>query len=250
MTSSHDLLAVIPARGGSKALPGKNTRSFLGLPLVVHSILFAKMCPEIDRLIVSTDSAEIAAIARDFDAEVPFTRPATLAEDTTPMWPVIRHALCTMEQEEGGRYDLVLLLDPTSPARVRDDVTQALARLRAEPEADGIIGVSQPPFNPIWHCVVEREGFMADIASDGIQFDRRQDVPPVYRINGSLYLWRAEFVRAQGESWREGRHLLYEMPELRSMSIDDRQQFQHAELLVRGGLIDFPWLSRVDDATG
>ena len=247
MSVGQDLLAVIPARGGSKGFPGKNTRSFLGLPLIVHSILFAKMCPEIGRLVVSTDSAEIAAIARKFGADVPFMRPAELADDSTPMWPVIRHALRTLENEEGGRYGFVLLLDPTSPARRTDDVTTAFDKLRTEPGADGIGSVSQPTFNPIWHCVVERAGFMADLVAEGAGFDRRQDVPTVYRINGSLYIWRAEFVRAEGESWREGRHLLYEMPELRSVSIDDQQQFEHAELLVRSGLIDFPWLNRVAD---
>lgn len=243
MSPGTGLLAVIPARGGSKGLPGKNIRPFTGLPLIAHSILLAKMCPEIDRLIVSTDSPEIADVARDFGADVPFIRPAELARDDTPMWPVLRHALQAIEDVDAVQYQYVLLLDPTSPAREPADIRGALCRLRDTPSADGIIGVSQPDFNPVWHCVVERDGWMADLMEEGSRFERRQDVPVVYRINGSLYIWRAEFVRTQERSWRwRGKHLIYEIPEFRAMSIDNVHEFERAELLVKGGLISLPWM--------
>ena len=237
------LLAVIPARGGSKGLPGKNTRSFVGLPLIAHSILFARMCREISQCVVSTDSLEIAAVARQFGADVPFTRPAELARDSTDIWPVLRHALAQVEQEEGGQFDALLLLDPTSPAREPSDVTDALRQLDERPEADGVIGVSEPDFSPIWHCVVERDGWMVDLHQEGASFQRRQDVPIAYRINGSLYLWRAAFVRTQAEGWRrQGRHLLHKIPENRAMSIDTAAQFDRAALLVKHGAITFPWM--------
>ena len=118
MSSETGLLAVIPARGGSKGLPGKNIRLFVGLPLIAHSILLGKMCPEIDRLIVSTDSSEIADVARRFGSEVPFIRPVQLAQDDTPLWPVLKHALEFAEKEEGCKYDYFLLLDPTTPCRL------------------------------------------------------------------------------------------------------------------------------------
>ncbi len=245
MSGQNQFLAVIPARGGSKGLPGKNIRPFLGLPLIAHSILFAKMCPQIDKLVVSTDSEEIAGVARDFGADVPFIRPLELAEDSTPMWPVIRHALEAVENEEGPGYEFVLLLDPTSPAREIQDVDEALGMLKGEPRADGIVSVSQPDFNPIWHCVVRQDGFMRDLMKEAADFDRRQDVPNVYRMNGALYIWRTPFVRREADSWRQGRHLMYEMADLRSMSIDDQQQFQIAELLVRNRMIEFPWLDKV-----
>lgn len=237
------LLAVITARGGSKGLPGKNTRPLAGLPLIAHSILFAKRCAEITRCIVSTDAEEIADVARQFGAEVPFLRPTELARDETPHWPVLRHALAEVERQEGCSYDALLLLDPTSPGREPADVSCALRRLQARPEADGIIGVSQPHFNPIWNCVVEREGWLAELFDDGRQIARRQEAPRVFRIHGSLYLWRAGFVRAQERSWRgTGRYLLYETPERRSLSIDTAEEFAQAECLVRAGLIAFPWL--------
>ncbi|MBI3319053.1 MAG: acylneuraminate cytidylyltransferase family protein [Candidatus Omnitrophica bacterium] len=250
METACRLLAVIPARGGSKGLPGKNVRPFAGLPLVAHSILYAKLCPEIDRCIVSTDSPEVAEVARRYGGEAPFLRPAEMAQDDSPLWPALRHALAQVEQPDGVRYDTLLLLDPTSPAREPSDVSGALHRLQARPDADGVIGVSQPDFNPIWHCVVERDGWMVDFSDAGARYERRQEVPPVYRINGSLYLWRAAFVRTTSDgSWRErGKHLLYEIPEGRAMSIDTAQQFERAELLVRHGLIHFSWLDSMRNA--
>jgi CMP-N-acetylneuraminic acid synthetase len=238
------VLAIIPARGGSKGLPGKNIRPFLGKPLIAHSILYAKMCPEIDRLIVSTDSLDIATVARQYDAEVPFMRPHELAKDETPMMPVLAHALAALEGKGSAEYGFVVLLDPTSPAREPNDVRDALQKLKEHGDADGIVSISQPDFNPVWNCVIERKGWMEDLVSEANQFARRQDAPKVYRINGALYIWRAAFVRRNEPSWREkGRHLVYEIPESRAMSIDTLEEFKRAEVLVQAGLIHFPWLN-------
>lgn len=245
MNADKKMLAVIPARGGSKGLPGKNVRNFAGLPLIVHSIMLAGMCPEIDRLVVSTDSQEIADVAREYGADVPFMRPAELAQDDTPTWPTLRHALESVETSEGLRYEYLLLLDPTSPGREPKDISGALAKLEALPEADGILGVSQPDFNPIWHCVTEKDGWMTDLFDEGARYDRRQDVPPVYRIHGSLYIWRGEFVRAQEDEWRTGgKHLIYETPEFRSLSFDTMEEFERADTLVANGFINLPWMSK------
>ena len=241
MTDSG-VLAVIPARGGSKGLPGKNIRALAGLPLIVHSIRLAQLCPVISRTVVSTDSPDIAEVARRARAEVPFMRPAELARDDTPRWPVVRHALTTVEQQLGEQFDYVLLLDPTSPARLPEDVAGACERLQTRRDADGIVGVSRPGFNPVWHCVVERDGLMTSLIEGGERFTRRQEVPPVYRINGSLYLWRAGFVKSPTAEWRRGRHLIYEIPEPRAMSIDDLEEFEMADLLIKHGRIHLPWL--------
>jgi len=240
------LLAVIPARGGSKGLPGKNVRPFLGRPLIAWSIEYARQCPEITRAIVSTDSEEIAGVAKHWGGDVPFLRPPRLAADHTPLWDVLRHALSSCEGEEGRAYDEVLLLDPTSPAREPSDVAQAAVKLRARPEAHGIVGVSRPDFNPVWHSVVEREGWMQDLVEASERITRRQDAPVVYRINGALYLWRASFVRTHSE-WRgAGKHLLHELPERRAMSIDTLEEFERAELLMRHGFISLSWLSTTE----
>lgn len=237
------LLALIPARGGSKGLPGKNIRPFVGHPLIAHSIFMAKMTPEISRIIVSTDSARIAEVAQSYGAETPFMRPKELAQDDTPMWPVLRHALKTLEREEGAHYDYIVLLDPTSPGRIPEDVRTALKRLADAPDADGIIGVSRPAFNPIWHCVVEKEGWMAPLLSEGTRYHRRQDVPDVYRINASLYIWKTAFVARCEQNWQKtGKYLLQEIPESRAVHIDDLHEFEVAELLVRKNLITLPWI--------
>ncbi|MDP7445154.1 MAG: acylneuraminate cytidylyltransferase family protein [Candidatus Poseidoniia archaeon] len=235
------LLAVIPARGGSKGLPDKNIRPFAGLPLIAYTIRFAKLCPEIERCIVSTDSPNIADIARKYGADVPFMRPAELAQDDTPMEPVLKHALSVMEDLDRVKYDHLLLLEPTSPARLPDDIANAYLRLRDNPQANGIIGVSQPDFNPIWVCVTENEGWMTYLLENGPDYARRQDVPLVYRINGVLYIWQTDFIRRHPDSWQHhGRHLIYEIPETRAISIDTLDEFTRAELLVKGGLVAFP----------
>lgn len=242
-SNGKTVLAVIPARGGSKGLPGKNLRPLGGLPLIGHSIELARRCPTIKRLIVSTDSPEIAEAASSLGATVPFLRPADLAQDQTPMWPVIRHAIEAVEKTETKRYDYLLLLDPTSPFRLPEDIDRAFAQLVASPDADGIVGVSEPEFNPIWHCVVSKDGFMADLFKEASTFTRRQDLPKVYRINASLFIWRADFVRRAARDWRsEGKHLLYEVPESRAIHIDTVEEFERAESMLKCGMIRVPWI--------
>lgn len=244
MNTLQPILAVIPARGGSKGLPGKNLRPLGGLPLIAHSIELARRCPEIARVIVSSDSDEIGRVAREHGAAVPFLRPAELARDDTPMWPVLEHALREMELRDQQRYESLLLLDPTSPGRLPEDVTEAVARLNAAPEADGIVGVSQPEFNPIWNCVVQQDGWMRPLIPGGERYTRRQDVPTVYRINGALYLWRRDFLMSNSSGWRHGKTLLLEMPETRAIHIDDMHEFAKADALIRAGLIRLPWLQK------
>lgn len=237
------MLALIPARAASKGLPGKNLRPFAGLPLIEHSIRLAAMCPEISRCVVTTDSPQIAEAAKAAGAAVPFLRPASLAQDDTPLWPVLQHALAA-EEAAGARFDFVLLLDPTSPTRLPEDVAEAVRRLAAAPDADGIVAVAEPDSNPIWHSVIDKDGAMADLIPEGAMFNSRQQVPRVFHITGLLYLWRARFVR-ESSNWRGvGRHLMLELPERRTSSIDTLDQFERIEALIKAGLIDLPWLKK------
>ena len=236
--SEPRVLAVIPARAGSKGIPGKNLRLLAGLPLIEHAIRFAALCPQIERTIVSTDSPEIAAVAERAGAEVPFLRPAELATDDSPMWPVLRHALDAV----GAGYDLLLLLDPTAPAREPDDLVRALAGLEAGQRSDGLVSVSEPGFNPIWQCVVERDGFIHHLVEDGSRYTRRQDAPRVLVINGLLYLWRTDFVRAEPENWFRGRLLPLEVPATRAITIDSPHELELLEALLAAGLVSLPWV--------
>jgi N-acylneuraminate cytidylyltransferase len=245
-TPAPRVLAVIPARGGSKGLPGKNIRPLAGLPLLAHSIRAAALTPEVTRCVVTTDSAEIADVARAHGGDVPFLRPAELAADDTPMAPVVRHALECVETEEGRRYDALLLLDPTSPARVPAQLAEAARRLATTPALDGVVSVSEPTFNPVWVGVRpddERGGALSRYFPAGTGITRRQDVARFLRINGNFYLWRADFVRRLEASWfDEGTHAGLEIPEAQAFSIDDDYEFRLIEALVGAGLITLPWL--------
>lgn len=241
--SLHPVLAVIPARGGSKGLPSKNILLFAGLPLIAHSIRMATLCPDIDRCIVSTDSEQIAEVAREYAADVPFLRPTELAQDDTPMWPVLQHALSEMERRTRIQFGSLLLLQPTSPGRLPEDVSHALAILDSDPQAAGVIAVSEPPFNARWTCVEEIDGYMKQLVPNTQTYVRRQDVPAAYRVNGMLYLWRRNHILDQSTPMLyEIGHRMVVLPEERAIDIDGPRDFALAELLVREGLLELPWL--------
>jgi CMP-N-acetylneuraminic acid synthetase len=241
--ATRPVLAVIPARGGSKGLPGKNVRLLAGLPLIAHSIRFASLCPEIDYCVISTDSEEIAAVAREHGGKIPFLRPAELAADDTPMWPVVQHALREMEQQLDLHMGSVLLLQPTSPARLPEDVARTLEILESDPAAAGVVAVSEPHFHPRWTCVEEQGGYMRKAFPEAERYVRRQDVPRVYRINGLLYLWRRDHVcRSATPAYDETPNRMLVVPESRAVDIDTPYDFAMMELLLRERIIELPWL--------
>lgn len=237
------ILAVIPARGGSKGLPGKNTMPLGGVPLIGHSITFARLLPQVERTIISTDDPAIAEIARALGGDVPFLRPTELATDHTPTAPVIRHALLTVEEAEGRPYDAVLLLEPTSPVRDPAAVAEAIRALGLAPGIDGVISVSAPHFDPLWVGVETSEtGILRRFFDEVRGVTRRQDAPRKYlRINGSFYLWKADFVRRLGSSWfDDGTFAPVVIPESQAYSIDDADEFRLIEALVAQGLLRLP----------
>jgi N-acylneuraminate cytidylyltransferase len=236
------LLALIPARGGSKGLPGKALRCLAGMPLIAHSIELARRCPAIARVVVSTDSAEIADAARSFGADVPFMRPPELARDDTPMWPVVRHALGAIEAN-GDCFSGLLLLQPSNPARLPEDVDRAVSLLAGQDDADGALGVSEAINNPIWSAMVVRGGFLEALFPDAHSYARRQDVPRVLSVNGALYLWRTSFVHAHSEDpGAVARYLAVEIPARRAIDIDTPADLELAEALIRSGLVSLPWV--------
>lgn len=240
MTTSFRVLGLIPARGGSKGVPRKNIRPLAGKPLIAHTISVARAAASLTRTVVSTDDAEIARVARECGGDVPFMRPDDLASDTAAMWPVVRHALVTMEALDGVRYDALALLDPTNPFRAPSEIDAAVATLASDPAADGVIGVVEPDANPLWHSVVEDiDGYLADLVPNAGQYVRRQDVPAVYSINGALYVWRRECILQQ-QNWRHGklrRQLVADVP---FTPIDSEAQFRAVDALVRAGIVPLP----------
>ena len=242
-TGRPRVLAVVPARGGSRGLPGKNTRPLCGLPLVVHALRAGALTSSVTRTVLTTDDEEIAAVARAHGGDVPFLRPASLAADDTPMAPVIAHALETVEAQEGAGYDAVLLLDPTSPARDPAQLDAAIATLLADPDLDGVVSVSEPTFQPEWVGVRADGPALERYFASGTGITRRQDVGRYLRINGNFYVWRAASARALQRSWfDEGRYAGHEIPEAQAFSIDDEYEFRLVEALVAAGLLSLPWI--------
>lgn len=220
-------IATICARGGSKGLPGKNIRLFAGRPLIAHTISQALSCPDIDGVFVSTDDTEIARIAREAGALVPFMRPAELATDSAPKLPVVEHLVEQLERE-GQVLGRIVDLQPTSPLRTGGDISAAL---RQAPDAPLVLSVSAAADNPYFN--------MAELGADGyIRLSkgegsaRRQDVPPVYALNGSIYVWQREALRhaAVHGLWSVNARAFL-MPRWRSVDIDTLEDLQYAEWL-------------------
>jgi len=224
------VLAVIPARGGSKGIPRKNIRPLRGVPLIAYTIRAALACPAITETVVSTDDEEIRHVAVAHGAQVPFVRPDHLSTDTALAVPTIQHAVAEMEQLRGIRYDYVAMLQPTTPLRSGEDLSAAIGRLVAE-GADGIISVI-PVGN--WHPM-KMKRFVADTLVDyeppPVENPPRQSLPPVYMVNGALYASRRDVLMEQN-SFRGQRCLGYVMPQERSVNIDEEVDFVVAEYLL------------------
>ncbi|MCL4273880.1 MAG: acylneuraminate cytidylyltransferase [Anaerolineales bacterium] len=186
-----DILALIPARGGSKGIPRKNIRSFAGYPLIAWSIVAAKQSALVTRIIVSTDDEEIAAVAREWGAEVPFLRPSELAQDKTTDLPVFEHALKFLEEVEGYYPGIIVQLRPTSPIRPKGMVDGAVSILLNHKDADcvrGVVPAAQNPFK-MWRFNGEDKPLHPLLEVDGIPEPYnapRQILPPVYWQTGHI----------------------------------------------------------------
>jgi len=198
MVNKPNVLAIIPARGGSKGIPRKNIRDFAGYPLIAYSIAAGLQADTITRVIVSTDDPEIADLARVFGAEVPFLRPAELAQDETLDLPVFEHALKWLEENEGYQPDVVVQLRPTSPIRPVNLVDLAVKKMLDHPDADSIRGLVLAGQNPHKMWRIGGDGRMQPLLSvDGIDEPYnapRQTLPPVYWQTGHIDVIRPQVI--------------------------------------------------------
>jgi CMP-N-acetylneuraminic acid synthetase len=182
------ILAVIPARGGSKGLPNKNLKHLGGVPLIAHTIRAAKQASTLDRVILSTDSPEIAKAGKRYGVEVPFLRPAELATDEAPVAPVLAHAVSWAEKDRGKPVDVVVSLLATSPFRKAQHIDEGV-RLLFSSEAESVVGLCTARHNPYWMWVIHN-GEVKRLFSEGGKFSRRQDLHVVYRAKGAFYAKR------------------------------------------------------------
>ncbi|MCG8434433.1 MAG: acylneuraminate cytidylyltransferase family protein, partial [Gammaproteobacteria bacterium] len=221
------VLGVIPARGGSKGVPGKNIRLLSGLPLIVHTIRAAQECNLITDLVLTTDDEEIRQIAVEHGAKAPFLRPDHLATDIANAVPTIQHAVEQMERILGWKFNYIAMLQPTTPLRTAEDLSNALSRL-IESDADGIISVVDVDN---WHPMKMkrfRGELLMDYEKPPIENPPRQSLPPVYIVNGAIYATKRN-VFMELNSFQGERCLGYEMPVERSINIDNEFDFLAAE---------------------
>lgn len=220
MSGQGLVLGLIPARGGSKGIPGKNLRLVAGKPLIAHAIACGLACAGLDKLVVSTDSEEIAAVARRCGAEVPFLRPAELATDTAPMLPVMRHALTACESHYGKMVDYLILLDATAPLRQAADIEACLRLLRQE-GCDAVVSANPARRNPYFNMVREVEGYARLVIEPppGREVGRRQDAPPVYDLNTVVWGYRRRALMEE-QARLPRRTRLYLVPSERAIDLD------------------------------
>jgi len=221
------VLGIIPARGGSKGIPKKNIRPLLGKPLIAWTIEQALKSKYLDRVIVSTDDPAIAKISRKHGADVPFMRPRKLSTDKASSIDAVFHALNSIS----GRYDYVVLLQPTSPLRTAGDI-DACVKLCAVKRIDACVSVAESDKNPHWMYSLDKKGRMHRLIRTEKQIDRRQDLPEVYALNGAIYVAQVGWLLNNKTFVTDETHA-YIMPKERSIDIDDEMDFNLAEFLLQ-----------------
>jgi N-acylneuraminate cytidylyltransferase len=225
MIDGKSVLAVIPARGGSKGVPRKNVRPLRGKPLIAWTIEAARHASLIDRLITTTEDPEILAVARQYGCETPFVRPRELAADDTPGMAPIRHAL---EQLPG--YDYVVVLQPTSPLRTASDIDDAIRTCHGA-GADACVSMTCAEAPPQW-MYVKKDGVFVEPFLQGAEANvRRQEMPTVLVLNGAVYVARTPWIEA-GHNFLDGKVAVHEMPPERSLDIDTEWDWRLLSHLV------------------
>ena len=223
-------IALICARGGSKSLPGKNIKPLNGVPLIGWSIMVAKQVERISRVIVSTDSEEIAKIALEYGAEVPFMRPNELAQDDSPEWLVWKHALDYLNNHNNG-IDGLVVVPTTAPLRSKDDVNNCINEFE-KGNVDVVITVSNAHRSPYFNMVkTNQNGFSSLVISSKEKITRRQEVPEVFDMTTLAYVAKPGFV-LQNHGIFDGRVRCVHIPPERSLDIDTPLDFKIAECLV------------------
>ena len=233
MHNGKRILALVPARGGSKGLPGKNVRPMLGKPLIAWSVRHALEAGCVDKVVVSTDSAEAAAAAKAAGAEAPFMRPAELAADTATSADVIIHAVEFLEKR-GEKFDTLVLLEPTSPLREPSDITAALDLLAAHPSATAVISVAKAEGSHPEFCVEVNSAskLISRPGKAGFVPKRRQEIKDLYYFEGTIYISDIETFKAKRTFVHEGT-LGYEVPRWKAVEIDELSDFICAEALLK-----------------
>lgn len=235
MIQGKRVLALIPARGGSKGIKNKNIRTLNGKPLIAYTIEAAGSSRYVDTVLVTTDSEEIAGVAKEYGAYVPFLRPAELASDTAKTIDAVLHAVEWLRQggdggtEQQEQYDILVLLQPTSPLRTTQDIDKAL-ELFARKDETSLASVSPVEDHPVLIRTIDSDGTVRNLLA-GSSTVRRQDMPDYYRVNGSIYINRIEEL-SEDTSFNDN-PLAYVMRSDHSIDIDEEKDLILAEWIMK-----------------
>jgi N-acylneuraminate cytidylyltransferase len=222
-------LYIIPARGGSKGIPGKNIKPLAGKPLIAYSVEVAQqLAPDCD-ICVTTDDLEIIATVENMGIKVPFERPAELATDHSGTYEVLLHALNHYEQQ-GISYDRIVLLQPTSPFRTVDDVNNCLKLYT--PDIDMVVSVKQASANPYYNAFETDENGFLHISKGEGNYTRRQDAPPVWEYNGAVYVINTQSLRKMPLN-KFPRRRMCEMSAEHSIDLDTPTDWLIAESILK-----------------
>lgn len=227
MLGNERVLGIICGRGGSKGLPGKNIRPLAGRPMIAWSVDAARTAHTIDRTIVSTDCEEIAEAARAAGADVPFLRPPELSSDTAGLVDVLLHALDML----GEHYDILVLLQATSPLRIGADIDACVNKL-ADGNTSTAVTVARSPKPLHWSLVLDDKGLAQPMFGEDAFLGRRQTQQTVFLPNGAVYAARVPWLRQRRTFWSFGETVAMEMPPERSVDVDTLLDFRLAEVLI------------------
>ena len=221
------MIAIIPARGGSKGLPGKNVLPLCGKPMIAYTIEAAKQSKYIDRVIVSTDDQNIADIALEYGAEVPFLRPEFLASDTAQAIDNYIYTIERLSKDWEVSIEEFVVLQPTSPLRIAEDIDGAI-EMFLEKKADSVISYTREAHPVSWHKYLDENNLFIDIFDTTIA--NRQDLRTSYYPNGAVYVFR--FSMIQERKYYTNKSYGYVMPRNRSVDIDYKDDFDYVEFLM------------------
>lgn len=232
MYKNKSFLAIIPARGGSKGLSKKNIKELCGKPLIAWSIDAGLKSKYLDEVMVTTDSPEIADIAKKYGASVPFLRPDELASDTATSFDAIKHTIDFYKTELQKEFDYIVLLEPTSPLREDSDIDNAIENL-FNSIADSIVGISKTEDqNPAFLVLKDTKSFISGYENKNMKVLRRQDIKDVYFFEGTIYISKTDILMDKKTFYHENT-IGYEVPKYKSLEIDDIDDFIMVEAIMK-----------------
>ena len=236
MINNKSVLAIIPARIGSKRLPRKNLLNLAGKPLVGWTINAAKNCKYIDRVFVSTDDNEIAEKSKEFGINVPFLRSKVLSTNTTSTIAVVLDVLNELENK-GEFYDYIVLLQPTSPLRTNIHITAAFDQL-IKKNQNSIVSVCKAEHNPLWCNTLPNDGSMKSFLRKDLHNKRSQDLPNYYRLNGAIYICDVKRLKTEKTFIFSSKCSAFIMPQENSIDIDSKVDLDYAQIIMNSFIIE------------